>query len=82
MTADDVKPGMFVTVSVPTQNIVIFIVGDEPETETFRTVDITRMVPSFLSYYAVTEDMKEFNGNIDTAKKKVIKASFNKRVGK
>ena len=76
MIIDDIKPGMFVTISAPAQNIVVFIVGDDSEREAFTTVDLNRMKLSFLSYYAVTKDMKEFSGDIDVAKKKTIRSIF------
>lgn len=83
MTIDDIKPGMFLSIPVLPEHIVLFIVNDDFETEMFRTVDITRMTPSFLSYYAVTKakEVEEFNGDINAAKKKVIKAPFNKLFG-
>jgi hypothetical protein len=82
MTVDDVKPGMFLSIPVlPAEHIVLFIVNDELETETFTTVDVTRMAPSFLSYQVITKEVEEFSGDIDTAKKKVIESIF-RQVGK
>ncbi len=76
MTSDYFSPGMFVTVSVPAQNIVIFLVKENDENRRFTTVDLNRMSLGHLSYFAVTKDMKEFSGDIDEAKKKTIRDIF------
>lgn len=76
MTTDDVKLGMFLSMPFQIEPIILFIASDDIEREAYEIVDLNKERTSYLSYYAVTKDVEEFEGDIDEAKQKTIEAVF------
>lgn len=78
MKESDVRPGMFIsdvakTISDP---ILLYVVSDDLDEEAFKIVDLHRNTLSYLHYYAINDDYKEFEGDLDVARQRVIVTVF------
>ena len=80
MEEGDVKPGQFLEFTSRTidEPALVYVVKDAPKERAWVIVDlyIGHAGMRYMSYFAVTKDVEEFNGNIDKAKKETIKAAF------
>jgi len=84
MKQGDVKPGMFITFESWTEiqgdkeywPACIYIIKDEPKQRSWLVVDLNKDAIRYMSYYAITKDAIEYEGDVPTAKKIVIQTVF------
>ena len=78
MKEGDVKPGMFLedTLKTISEPVLLYVVSDNIDEHSYVVVDLWNETTSMLSYQAITGDYKEFDGDIDKAKKVVMRSVF------